>query len=483
MARAKTTKEETQENTVPPAVFGTPVNDLDAPAPDEGEELPREEDIFDDYAARLVKEGDAVTFTIFRNGECVAPKIGFPYSWDKVYKKWGGGTFKVLVRSSKAGHYVKGQSQTFASTDEFEEEEDAPAEKSSSTADLMLLMDRMRQTERAEAQAREEREETRRREQAERERQEAERREKEMKESTNTTMMLMMQMMKSQSEQTTALLTALVGGKKEDVSVEKIVTMMDARMEKMIDRITGTKDRKEIDALKLIEIQEKARESGYKQAMDAHKLAEQKAEELAERRGSGGDAPGPSTTEKLIESVMPMAQMFMAARAGGTPAAAPAPSNPAVNPHKPALPAPPGPLPLGGVPRVMAGIPGVPGRPAPAAVKQPAQKETPVKDPKRTTIETVVIDEIGKDLSANLLTQKFDPEKTADKVLEVLKSSEITPEYLCSAYTLDDMMKVARAKGIPDAIKPYLERFYAHIKAKTSVGLGDAPQSNQPGSR
>jgi hypothetical protein len=84
---------------------------------------------------------------------------------------------------------------------------------------------------------------------------------------------------------------------------------------------------------------------------------------------------------------------------------------------------------------------------------------------------------IGKDLAANFMSGNFQPEKTAEKSLEVLKPHGITPDSLYAEFTLQDMIKIAKAKGMPDKINPYLERFHAHIGSKAAVGTRSAPEN------
>jgi hypothetical protein len=82
---------------------------------------------------------------------------------------------------------------------------------------------------------------------------------------------------------------------------------------------------------------------------------------------------------------------------------------------------------------------------------------------KKELIEKIVVGEMGKDLSANMLTGKFQPEKTADHCLSLLKPHGIDAIYLSSQFTLDDMIRVAKGMKLPDAIRPYLERFHARV--------------------
>jgi len=456
MARQKRSEEQEKPQAQPPhpMLFGQTLSELDD---EEIEEMAQEDefDIFVDVGDKLTKAGDRITYTIKRDGDFIAGAIRHPFSWDKIKKDYGSGTFQVIARSTNKGGYVKSQTRNVAATtdDDFGGEKDE-AKNGNSTTDLLMLLQAQKREEREEMlrlDERRERERLEREEKIERERKE---RDAQMKSSQDSTMLMMMKMMESQSSQTTALLTAMLSNKKEpEINVEKIMSMMDARMEKVISMVNGKDKTKDIDALKLIELQSQAEDRGYKRAMDLQAQAERKAEELAElRENNGANGEQPSTTKALIEAVAPVVQTFMAAKGAGLPSipaamvpqALPAPQNPRVNPHAPAVSRP--------------------------------QTEIKVRERKPMTkkeaVEKLVIMEIGKDLGANFLTpSKLNPEQTAQKCLSELNKFGISADELCNAYTVDAMMEIARANKMPEAIKPYIERFYAAIvsqKAKES---------------
>lgn len=477
MARTPKTTVQEQKTTPPASIFGVPAEDLST---EQLDELLSEEDfdIFTDLGEPLVKSGDRITYTLKRDGEFLVGSIKHPCSWDEIQRKYGGGTYQVTARSLKKGGYIKSQSRNVAPPFETPEEHKNIAPQGTSTTDLMLLLQNMKKEEREESLAREDRLRIEKREEQERKDQEAKERIEEMKNSSNTTMTMMMQMMKSQSDQTTALLAGLMGGKKEEVNIEKIVTMMDQRMEKMLDRLTGKKNNGEPSVAEQIKMAADAEERGVKKTMEMMRLSEKRAEELADlrERGGGSKEDGPSTIAQVMEAVMPMVQTFAAGKLGVAQAAHAAPG--AVNPHQKALPPPPGPL---------------TGRRSPNAAqllglnRVPGERKATVMNVKQL-IETTVVTEIGKDLSSNMLTGKFNPEGSAEKALSLLTQHKITPSSLCSQYSLDDMLSGAKARGLPDSIKPYLERFYAHIKGKIDAGTkdeapvvtGSAPESSQP---
>lgn len=488
MARGKnqTTPTETTTPPAPPALVFTPGGEPPQGMTDEEiNALVTEDefDIFTDIGEALTRAGDRITYTIKRDGEFLAGSIKHPYSWDQIQQKYGAGTYQVSARSVKRGRYVKSESRNVApppeTPDEFKEENMAPR---AGTTDLMLLLQNMRRDEREEAREREERLEQQRREERERQEQRERERREEEKKSSNSVSEMMMMMMKSQSEQTTAMLTALMGGKKEELRLDKIVEMMDARMEKMLDRLTGGKAKGEMTVAEQMKMVMDAEDRAEKRTMRQIELAERKAEEIADRLGAGGGGEKESTVKQILDAAMPMVQSLAASKLG---AMAATPSVPGVNPHQKALPPPPGPL---TAPRGVVRAPNL-GQTL-GLNKTPGQKVAPKPEVPnmKAKIEAVVVEEIGKDLQANMLSQNFQPEQAADKALAVLAKDKITPAMVCSQYSLDDMLSAAKARGLPDVIKPYLERFYAHVRGKTgadsrseaTMGNGAPAQSNQP---
>jgi hypothetical protein len=480
---AKSTKDE--EKTL---FLGEPAVEL---TEDEIENLANQDDSFDifiDVGEKLYKEGDRVLYTVRKDGAFLAGSIKHPFSWDQIHRKYGGGTYQVNARSSRAGKFVKSESRFLA--DIAVDDDDRPREEmrssSGSAVELLALLQQSKKEDMEEARRREERIERDRKEERERLERENKERMEAQKSEQSSTMQLMMQMMQQSNAQTTALLTALVGGKKEDVSIEKVLTLMDTRMEKMIERIVPKEKKSDLSYKDLLD----AEDRGYKKAMDMHSLADKKAEDLADLREAGGAQKdnSESTVVKVIENLMPAVQGLMAARMAMPTASPQAPLHPGVNPHRPALPAPP-----------TAGAKVAPKPPTAASapargplnaatvlgVNKPAPRVEPRKaiEPmeSRELIERTVFQEMGVDLSTNFMfPSKLNPEGVAEKCLQILKPFGISAKTLCSQYTLDDMINVAKGKGIPDAIRPYLERFHAHIQAQTPVDAGSDPASSQP---
>lgn len=436
---ARTTKrliDDTEEKKSAAAVlFGAPHEEMEDEEIEEMASEPDEFDIFVDVGDKLTKAGDRITYTIKRDGEFIAGAIKHPCSWDKIQRDYGGGTFQIIARSTNKGGYVKSQTRNVASpvTQDMVNEE-ASTVQGNSTTDLLMLLQAQKREEREEMlrlEAQRERERQERDERLERERKE---REAELKESQNSTMLMMMKMMESQSAQTTTLLSAMLQGnnkKEPEINVEKLMNMMDLRMEKMIALVQGKDKTKDIDALKLIELQSQAEDRGYKRAMDLQAQAEKKAEELAELRESAAHPESEektSTAKMILEAVSPVVQTFMAAKTG-IPALPPAPPMPQIPPQfaniDPNRVVGPAPIPQ---PKIV--LPKAP-------VIRP---NVPVVDKKKMLkdlIESTVVTEIGNDLSKNLLTpKKMNPEATADLCLGILAKSGITPEQLCSQYSV-----------------------------------------------
>lgn len=91
-----------------------------------------------------------------------------------------------------------------------------------------------------------------------------------------------------------------------------------------------------------------------------------------------------------------------------------------------------------------------------------------MKPSKKEIVSEIVSNLIGADLSANIFSGNFAPEATADKALLSLKDHEVDAKWLLEHFTLQDMKAVAAQKGIPDAVHPYLERFYKQIEGVTA---------------
>lgn len=405
-------------------------------------------DIFDDYGAKLQKEGDKIKYSIKRNGEYLAT-VEHPFSYEKIKQKWGGGTYQVVCRSSKLNKYVKSQTQLIDGTPEEVQKE--PEKKENNSMELLTILQTMQKQTRDEQKA--ELERIREESKAEREAQ---------KNEGNSQMMLMMKMMETQSQQQQNLMTTLLtvmAGNKDSGSDKKLDRMFDMMLEMMNNKRTKGE---EIDPLQLTKLIQDAEDRGYSRAKELRELAEEEAERLAEIRGSGGkDEKEESTTTQILKSVAPMfAQLAMPGAA--IPAALPAPAAavPKVNPHLPAKAA-------HTPPKVVVK--------APTPAKVVLRKDVTLD--KKSIVADLAIKCITDDLSANFLTGSFKPEQAAQKTLDLAARPPLSVDaaWLYANFTLQDMIDVAKAKGMPDRINLYLEKFHSYIGTK--AGRVENPKS------
>jgi len=358
------------------------------------------------------------------------------------------------------------------------------------------------------------------------ERESKERESKRESESGSTMMMLMKFMEQSsvaareaaqrQNEMLIALMTKQPPPEKEDKKTDKLFDML---LGTMLDKKSRGDS---LDPLELQKLLAAAEDKGYSRAKEIRELAQEEAALMNSRHGGGkgGDddedeeprEEPKSTTKMLLETIAPMVTQFVqsaqasqAAQAQGMPSQRqpmpmrrplPPPQQAGgVNPNLPARPAT-----TSGA-QTPTGL-GSGARPATAPqehpVKQavqpaPPQRQTTnqvmsqtrpqavgksMKPSKKEIVAEVVTNAIGSDLSANILSGKFDPEGTADRCLASLKDHQVDAKWLLINFTLGDMKVVAAEKGIPDSVHPYLEAFYKRIEAEAfykRIEAADAP--------
>lgn len=408
-------------------------------------------DIFEDFGAKLQSQGDKIKYSIKRNGEYLA-MVEHPFSYEKIKQKWGGGTYQVTCRSSKFNKFVKSQTQLIDGTPE--EKPPVVEKKENNPMEFLTILQTMQK------QARDEQ-----RVELERIREEAKAEREALKTEGNSQMMLMMKMMETQSQQQQNLMTTLLtvmAGNKDSGSDKKVDKMFDMILEMMSSKKSKGE---EIDPLQLTKLIQDAEDRGYSKAKELRELAEEEAERLAEIRGSGGkEEKEESTTTQILKSVAPMfAQLAMPnAPIPATPVlTAPMPK---VNPHRPAAPAPKITL------------------KNPPPTKVVLRKDQPLD--KKKIVAELAIQCITEDLSANFLTGSFKPDLAAQKTLDLAARPPLSVDapWLYANFTLQDMISIAKAKGMPDKINLYLEKFHAYIGAKATVGVGEpAPdQGDKP---
>lgn len=474
----------------------------------------KEFDLFEDVGAPLVERGDRVKYTVRLNGEMVG-SFNHPCSYEWLQKKYGGGSYSVVLRSylfskKPGGGYLKSQSRMVAAPKEEDMRRDAPipysvpapvsSEKGSNNMELLTILQSMNEKTRAEqraemdrireeSRAREERLEREARIREERLEKEAKEREAKRESESGSTLAMFMKMMDAnakaaseasarQNEMLIALLTKSPPPEKEDKKTEKLFDML---LNLMLDKKNKGDS---LDPLELQRLLNDAEDKGYSRAQEIRALAREEAAHMTGKGGHDEDEDEEpkeekSTTKLLLETLSPVLAQLAAPR----PTIPQVPMRPiqrALPPQRPNLPAAPQqvvrpapqatptqPRPVAPQPQVKAAPQGS-GNPiaqtTPRVVTQPKPKGTEVKSKKEVVSETV-ISLIGSDLTSNLLSGKFDPEGTAVKSLEALKPHQVDAKWLLANFTLADMKAVAKEKGIPDSIHEYLDKFYAKINA------------------
>lgn len=476
-------------------------------------------DIFLDVGSRLADKGDDVGYSIKRSGRQVT-FARHPYSYEQLQKEYGGGAYVIQLRSSKfskkkGGGYIKTQSRTL------EDPKGPPtalvAEKGPSAAEMLTMIQQMNDKARSESKAeldrlreesraREERleregrirEERLEREAKERETRDREREEKRKNEGENTMMMFLKMMEQSnqqareaaqrQSDLLITLLTKTPPEPKEDKRNEK---MFDMLLSVIIDKKNKGES---IDPIAFQAAIAKAEEKGYSRAKEIRELANEEAERLAARIGASStedsddeEEKEESPTQTLLKTLTPLIAQMAAAPAAPQPppqrmiARNPQPvRRPPVNPN--AVARPPVVQAPQQAPRTSLQVPKEPAKQPtnlaknaqtglPRAVPTTVQvtKGIPVTQKPKTKeiVSEVVVNLMGADLGANFMTpDKLNPESVAEKALAspTLKELKVDARWLVSNFTLEDMKEVAKKKGLPDAVHPYLERFYKRVK-------------------
>lgn len=433
-------------------------------------------DIFEDLGDALYARGDKVKYSVKRNGEHIA-MVEHPFSYEELQEKFGGGSYQIICRSTLQKKFIKSQSRLIAAPPKRLDPIPTPAPEKKETSELGVLALMQQMQEKAEADRKAEREEARR---------EAREREEKLKSEASSTTMLMMKMMESQAAQQQQFMTTIVGVLAQKPQEPKEDKRMDKMFDMLLTMILDKRGKGEaIDPIELMKLTQEAEEKGYRRAQEIREIAEEQAEMLAARSG-GKEAGEPeekeSVTQTLLKSMAPLFASVMAPQPQPTQAQRRVP----VNPHLPARPAPK--LPSPQAPKAAAAPAPVTVAPtiqpkAPAGfMGLPSRSTTPKKeDGMKKLIEDTVISEIGKDLQANFFSGNFKPEEAAERSMGILEAKGITPKALCSQYSLQDMIEVAKAKGLPERINQYLERFYAHCQAKAAVGAGKAPEHSEHG--
>lgn len=483
MARAKKAKKELEEEVETPVFHETETFEDDGEEeiehysdPDQrflsideikALENGQEWDIFDDVGLSRIKAGDKVKFLIKKDGEMLPSLDWFQgIGYDYLAKKHGGGMYNIKCRSSQLGRIIKVQTESLAApVVEDEEEVVEPNQPATSQSDLFMMIQQMDKS------AKEER-----RLELERLRQEQKEKLEESKTASNqimnavTTLVaalqpkdnsaMLMQMMQIQMESNKAIAASQAESQRQ--TMEMIHRSQEQSNKRMEDLIAGLSKKKDDgpSAIELMNMQAAAEDRGFAKAQQIFELAEEKAEEIAEMRAAqeGGEQKD-SLAASVLKGVLPIL------------AQSPAPGN--LNTMSP--------------PKTVS-VPSTLQAQKTIAVKPPQRRETPkvVKQPvgrvnvngdRKKYISDVVVKVIGE----KLLAQDHDPVSGADEALKRLAPSGILAKDLYSQFTLQDMIKTAGELGMPAAINPYLEGFYAHIATKAGASSGKpAAAESQP---
>lgn len=230
-------------------------------------------DIFD-YADELQKQGKLVTISVKKNGVLVASGLSLPLSWQDIQKKFGGGTYQVILKNAVSKRFLKAQTMMLADTEQKTQESEAK----NTTLDLIAILE-----------------------------QKAKEAKKEAKEEA-------MRLAEMQAQQQNAMMqvlaTALSAQKKDDSSLQLMQFMMQM-VEKMnqntmmlFSELNKKIESKQQDGPSWADVMKLTMESqnrGFEMWLKLEELAEAKAEEKAEMmREDKGDM-----TDALIKAVLP----------------------------------------------------------------------------------------------------------------------------------------------------------------------------------
>lgn len=241
-------------------------------------------DIFDHVINPRIQEGDQLKWELIQNGSVLGTFFEVS-SWANIQEDYGGGTFKVVVKSMNTGGYIKSETKRLAVPKVKKEQEKQAAQ----SADFTKILDSMMAMTQ---------ENNRRFEQMMRER---EREKKEENKENNGVLATVLQALITKPEP------------RQDMSLEMMKMMIELnnkaqeRTESLIERMANQM-RDTIAALRPddkedpLDIMEKINEAAEKAEQRVHKFYEQVEAKVSAAKSSDD---GKSTTDKLIESFMP----------------------------------------------------------------------------------------------------------------------------------------------------------------------------------
>jgi hypothetical protein len=252
-------------------------------------------DIFD-FCEKIVKQGDQIKYEIRKNGEMLAAKV-HPYSWERLQKDYGAGSYQVTARSMVTRKYVKHETRAVANIDGVDtphvrqEEYQQQVQAQPNFMEMFSLMNTL--SEKSKTEAREI--------------------SKEQSNSSNAMMqgfIAMMQNSSTQSQQMFLEMSKLNMNVAEKLSevTNKMFEKMEDRFEKIVDKIGKAKDN-DMGALQLIKLTEDAQKKGFDMFDKISKIAEAKANEkidmMEETRGNSTRNEKSSIVDKLVDNILP----------------------------------------------------------------------------------------------------------------------------------------------------------------------------------
>jgi len=434
---------------------------------EEGQEV----DIFD-YAHQVMQKGDAPVFVIFKNNKFLATKE-YPYSWNELQKEFGEGHYKIQLKSEITKNYIKQKSLLVAGT----------PNKSNFEAEKQGRMQEVKQFEQPKADPFEGVIKT----------------VTLMKELQGDSKNEMMQMQLRQTEMMMNFMQSLTQlSSKMQENMQMMVKEMNqqtqetikeiqkdsrSQMEKLENRLTllSQEPKKSMGPDVLLKMVLDAESRGEQRYKLLDSLASRKAAELA-ARGDTGEKEPKSTTDKLIEGLLPVVATAMANKAQQAPIQRQRnfPLRPAQVP--PSAMVRPAPVPGTGInPNGQQGnplnpvnrdaLPVIGGAKKTTPITFPTKKEEPktaqvVEENKEDYLE-IVLPIVGKGLM-----NASEAGNTLDNTTAIAKESILAIEekgksvkILLNLVKKEDMMAMARQFNLPSEADSWLNKYYADLES------------------
>lgn len=444
-------------------------------------------DIFD-HCGDLAEKGNAVKYTIKKNGEFLCTKL-HPYSWAQLQKEFKGGQYTVIAKSMTTNRYLKQQVQSMS--DPVREEADEPRyqrppepqqPQQPNIIEILTVLHKMSEPKHTDSS------------------------------SSNQMMLLMMEMNKSQTEQARiasenqskmmleiAKMNQTASEKMAEAQT-KMFEKMESRFEKIVD-VIQTKGKKEdgLSSVELIKMLDGARNSGMELFNQMSELAEAKAEErLALIQDSdSGKGEKPSMTERLVESVLPMIATAV------TKAQTPAPQAPAPRravqkisgaerrnipaPTKQSNPAPQraqastaqtGSGDAGRINRETAQVKHSQGLTSVVFAEEPTsenvveaapQPVSNVSDTGTMVFNKAQTIEMLTPIIAEQLIGGASPEQGAAKIIDFFKLNNISLKKTLENVSKNDILELVAANNLPEEANGWFEGFYADLETRARM--------------